>query len=177
MRRPNPPLPPVTTATAFFKSMKVPPRKQRYRGAAARASPLEQCELLRALARRREVLGRELELAAVETEPLARRLETAADHPGDRPGAGHPLAPLRVVIFAAAHVADQLEDVAFAVGEIFAQPLAEQIAQLQWQPQQNVTGFLHTNGSSGIEDALDLHVVDRRNDRRDHHRGRNAGFR
>src|SRR5436305_492608 len=109
MRWPSPPLPPVTTVTAFFKFMEVPPRKQTYRGAAARTSPLEQRELLRALARRREVLGCELELAAVEAEPLASGLEAPSDHPGGRPGAGHPLAPLRVVVLAAAHVADQLE--------------------------------------------------------------------
>src|SRR5947209_13203130 len=81
-------------------------------------SASEQRELLRAFACRREVLGAELELAPVQAEPLACRLEAAADHPGDRTRAGHPLAPFRVVILAATHVADQLENVALTVGEI-----------------------------------------------------------
>src|SRR6476620_4213078 len=143
MRWPKPPLPPATTATAFFKSMGVPPRRQEVTRGSPRTSPSEQRELLRAFARRREVLGRKLELAPVEAEPLARGLEAPPDHPGDRPGAGHPLAPLGVVVLAAAHVADQLEHVPLAIGEILAQPFAEQIAQLQSQPQQHIAGFLH----------------------------------
>src|SRR3954451_14670404 len=88
MRCPSPPLPPVTTATAFFRSMDMPLRDHTYPGAAERTSPLKQRELLRALARRGEVLGRKLELAPVEAEPFARRLEAAAEHPGDRAGTG-----------------------------------------------------------------------------------------
>src|SRR5690242_9030023 len=93
MRWPSPPLPPVTTATAFFRSMNVPPANKTYRGEAVCASRSEQRELLRALARRREMLGGELQLAPVEAKPLAGRLEPAADHPSDRSRAGHALAP------------------------------------------------------------------------------------
>src|SRR5882724_6419536 len=78
----------------------------------------KQIELFRALERRRERIGRELELAPVEAEPLACRLEAASDHPGDRPGAGHALAPLAVIVLAAAHVLDELEHVAMAIGEM-----------------------------------------------------------
>src|SRR3954447_4045353 len=135
MRWPSPPFPPVTTATALFRSMERASRQKTYRGGSVRASPLEQRELLRALARRREVLGGKLQLAPFEPEPFTARLEAPADHPGDRAGAGHALAPLRVVVLAAAHVADELEYVVVAVREVFDQPLAEKVAQFEWQAQ------------------------------------------
>src|SRR4051812_38320694 len=178
MRWPSPPFPPVTTATEFFRSMESASReKKTYRGRSTRASPSEQRELLRALARRREVLGGKLQPAPVEPKPLAARLEAPADHPGDRAGAGHALSPLRVIVLAAAHVTDQLEYVVVAVRKVFDQPLAEKVAQFEWQAQQNISRFLHPGGRRGIEDALDLHVVDRGNDRRDHHGGRDTGLR
>src|ERR1043165_701123 len=98
MRRPSPPFPPVTTATAFFRSMRRASPPMSYRGQAARPGPQERGELRGAFPRRGEMLGRELELARFEAEPFARSLEAAADHPGDRPGAGHALAPLRGVV-------------------------------------------------------------------------------
>src|SRR3954453_22224869 len=57
------------------------------------------------------------------------------------------------------------------------QPLAEKVAQFEWQAQQNISRFLPPGGRRGIEDALDLHVVDRGNDWRDHHGGRDTGLR
>ena len=78
------------------------------------------------------------------------------------PDAGHPLAEGRVVILAAAHVADELEHMAVAVGEIRHQPFAEQVAHFERQPQQHVAGALHPERGRGIENALDLGVVDGR---------------
>ena len=112
------------------------------------------------------MLGRKLDLAFVEAELLAGDLEPPADHPGIGAGAGLAQAPGRIVVLAAAHLADQLEDVAIAVGKIRHQPFAEEIAHFERQPQDHVAGALHAGGSGGVENALDLGIVDRRDDRR-----------
>src|SRR6202166_3172543 len=115
---------------------------------------LEQIELFRARPRGAEMLGGDLVLGRVEAELFAGDLETAADHPGDRAGSGLALAEGRIVIFAAAHVADELEDVAIAVGEIRHQPFAEQVAHFERQPQQHVAGMAHAGRSHGFETRL-----------------------
>src|SRR5882672_745542 len=79
------------------------------------------------------MLGGELDARRVEAMLRARGLEAPADHPGDRAGAGHALAEGRVVVLAAAHVADELEDVAVAVGKIRQQPFAEEVAHFERQ--------------------------------------------
>src|SRR5271154_4419833 len=86
---------------------------------------LEQIELLGCRLWRTEMLGRGLDAGQVEAEPLASDFKSTADHPGDRARAGHALAPGRIVVLAAAGVADQLEDVLHAVGEILGQPFPE----------------------------------------------------
>src|SRR5512138_3096538 len=85
---------------------------------------LKQTQLLSAALRLDEMIGRQFRAALVEAELFAGDLEAAADHPGHRAGALHPRSPLRVVVAAAAHVADQREDVAVAVGIVRHQPLA-----------------------------------------------------
>src|SRR5271154_2649086 len=82
----------------------------------------EKTELLPAALRLHEMVRGQFRAALVQPELLAGDLEAAPDHPGHRPGALHPRAPLRVVVAAAAHVADQGEDVAIAVGIIRHQP-------------------------------------------------------
>ncbi len=47
----------------------------------------------------------------------------------------------RIVILSAAGLADELEDVAIPIGKIRHQPFAEQIAHLEWKPQQHVAGL------------------------------------
>src|SRR5262245_29570597 len=89
---------------------------------------LEQAQLLGGPPRRTEMVGREPRSRLVEAALLAGKFEAAAYHPGDRPAAGHALAPVRVVVLAAAGLADELEHVAVAVGKIGHQPLAEQVA-------------------------------------------------
>ena len=71
------------------------------------------------------MLGGGFHAGQIEAEPLARDLEAPADHPGDRTGPGHALAPARIIILAAAGLADEIEDVAIAIGEILDQPFAE----------------------------------------------------
>src|SRR5260370_31688751 len=77
----------------------------------------------------------DLVLGGVEAELFAGDFEAAADHPGDWAGSGLALAEGGIVILAAAHVADELEDVAVTAGEIRHQPFAELIPHFQPQPQ------------------------------------------
>src|ERR1700722_4580062 len=113
---------------------------------------LEQTELLTIVLRPGEMIGGQFRAALVEPELLAGDLEPPPDHPGHRSGALHPRSPLRVVVAAAAHVADQGEDVAIAVGIIRHQPLAEQVAHLERQPQQHVGSLLDAGVRRGVED-------------------------
>src|SRR5262245_6985766 len=97
---------------------------------------LEQAQLLGGALRRTEMVGRQPRSRLVEAALLAGEFEAAADHPGDRPAAGHALAPVRVVVLAAAGLADELEHVAVPVGKIGHQPLAEQVTHFERKPQQ-----------------------------------------
>src|SRR5882724_3234670 len=76
---------------------------------------LEQTQLLSVWLRPGKMVGRQFQATLVEAELFAGDFEAASDHPGHRPGALHPRSPLRVVVAAAAHVADQGEDVAVTV--------------------------------------------------------------
>src|SRR5215204_5886366 len=76
----------------------------------------KQTQLRRFDFRRRKMLDGKMRTHLVEAELVAGRLEAPADHPGDRPSAGLPLAPFGIVILAAAHIAHQLEYVAVAIG-------------------------------------------------------------
>src|SRR4029077_17870637 len=86
----------------------------------------EQTELLAKPLRPGEMIRGQLGAALVEPEFFAGDLEAAADNPGHRAGPLHPGAPLRIVVLAAPHLADQGEDVAIAVRIIGQQPFAEQ---------------------------------------------------
>src|SRR5262244_336179 len=76
---------------------------------------LEQAQLLGGAPWRIEMVARQPRSRLVEAALLAGEFEAAADHPGDRPAAGHALAPARVVVLAAAGLADELEHVTVAV--------------------------------------------------------------
>src|ERR1700730_15103481 len=121
---------------------------------------LEQAELLGGTARRHEVLGGEPGHAGIEPELLASGLEPPPDHPGDRPRSGHALAELRVVILAAAHVADELEDMTMAIREVRQQPFPKDIAHFERKPQQDIAGSFRPERRGGVENAFDLAVVD-----------------
>src|SRR5206468_5269292 len=68
---------------------------------------LEQAQLLSAALRFGEMIGRQFRPPLVEAEFFAGDFETPSDHPGHGTCALHPRTPLRVVVAAAAHVADQ----------------------------------------------------------------------
>src|SRR5215207_8874398 len=72
---------------------------------------LEQTQLLSAALRLCKMIGGQFRATLVEAKLFAGDFETASDHPGHGPGALHPRSPLRVVVAAAAHVADQGKDV------------------------------------------------------------------
>src|SRR5438477_4238230 len=139
------------------------------------SASLEQAKLFSAALRPGKMIRGQFRTPLVEPELLAGDLESAADHPGHWTRALHPRPPLRVVIAPAAHIADQGEDVAIAVGVIRHQPFAKEIAYLERQPQQYITGFLDARMHSRIEDALDLGIVQRREQGGDQHRGRHSG--
>src|SRR5260370_2744496 len=92
---------------------------------------LEQAQLLAPATRRLEMLRAQSGACLVEAELLAGQFKAPADHPGDRSAAGHALAPARVVVLAAAGLADELEDVVVPVGKIRQQPFAKQVPHLQ----------------------------------------------
>src|SRR5260370_33972355 len=98
------------------------------------SAALKQAELLAAALGPREMIGGQFRTPLVETEFFASDLEPAADHPGHRPGALHPRSPLRVVVAAATHVADQREDVAVAGGVVRPQPYSQKSAHLPRPP-------------------------------------------
>src|SRR5216683_549119 len=100
-----------------------------------RTQRLEQTQLLPAALRFCKMIGGQFRAPLVEAKLLAGDFEAASDHPGHGTGAFHPRAPLRVVIAAAAHIADQGEDVAIAIRVIRHQPFAKEIAHFQRQPQ------------------------------------------
>src|SRR5262249_62369980 len=92
---------------------------------------LEQAQLLGAAPGRTEMVGRQPRSRLIEAALLAGEFETAADHPGHRPAAGHALAPARIAVLAAAGPAGKVEDVAVAGGEIGHQPFAGEGAHLR----------------------------------------------
>ncbi len=74
-------------------------------------------------------------------------------------------------------VAHQRDHVAVFVGEMLAQPFAEQVFDFERHPQHHVTGFGRAGVGGGVENAFDFRIVQRRNDRRHHHGGGHAGLR
>src|SRR5476649_2241019 len=109
--------------------------------------------------------GGELASLFIEAEALAGEFEAASDRPGIRSGAGLPLTPGRIVILAAMQAAHERDHVLFLVGEVLAQPLAEEILDLERHFQRDVARALRTGGNGSVENALDLRIVDCRNDR------------
>src|SRR5262249_58963488 len=87
----------------------------------------EQLQLFCRVARWLKMFGCQLGVLTIETELLAGNLEASADHPGDRPAAGHPLPPTRVVVLAPAGLANDLEHMLVTVRKIRDQPFAEQV--------------------------------------------------
>src|SRR5262245_40876769 len=101
-----------------------------------RLKPAEQSELLRCTLRGLEMFGGEGRSVPVQTQRLAGQLYPPANHPGNRSAAGHAPRPARIVVFAAAGLPDELEDMLVAIGKIRNEPLAKEVAHFQRQPQQ-----------------------------------------
>src|SRR5262249_62048196 len=92
--------------------------------------------------RRRNNNGGMPKRALIYSEPLCGHLESAADHPGIRPIANHPLAPFRIVELAAPRRAHQRQHALGAIWAVRLQPLGEEIADFEWKPEQNVASIL-----------------------------------
>ena len=77
---------------------------------------------------------------AVEPEPGGRDVEAPGEELGVGAAAPVALAVPRVVELAAAGLADQVEDPVGAIGEVRAQPLGEQVLDLEGQAQKDPAG-------------------------------------
>ncbi len=71
------------------------------------------------------MLRGKLGLARVEAQAGARRLESAAEHPGIGAAPGHALAEGGIEILAAAHLAQQRKDALLALRKIRGEPLRQ----------------------------------------------------
>src|SRR5271169_5324384 len=98
--------------------------------------------------------GREPASLFVEAEALAGEFEAAADRPGIGAGAGLPLAPGGIVILAAVQVAHERDHVLLLVGEVLAQPFAEEILDFERHLERDVARALGSGGRRRVEDAL-----------------------
>src|SRR6478752_5224789 len=94
-------------------------------------SRFEQAELLARRTRRSEPSRVEFPFLSIKSQLFAGHLKASADHPCVRTRPLHARAPGRVVVLAATHVADQLENVTVAVGVVCNQPFAKQVAHLE----------------------------------------------
>ena len=95
---------------------------------------------------------------------------------GDDALALHPPAPLRVVVAAAVHLADQAHHPLRAVGVVRLEPVAEQRPDLARQAQDDVAGAGRAGVAGGREQRLDLVVVEAGDHRADRDPHRAAGL-
>ena len=84
---------------------------------------------------------------------------------------------LRVVELAAAQVADAVEHLLLAVGEVLLEPVLEERRDGPRQAQHDEAGAARAGVARRGEDLRHLVIGDRRDDRRDHHADRDAGLR
>src|SRR6516164_5350083 len=96
---------------------------------------LEKLELLAGARRGRKQIGAKLDRALIHSEPVCGHLESAADHPGIRPVANHPFAPLRIVELAAPRRAHQRQHALGSIWAVGLQPFGEEIADLERKPE------------------------------------------
>lgn len=114
--------------------------------------------------------------AAVQAVAAAGAVEALPEQVGIRALATHAPAEGRVVFPAAADLADAAHDVFGAQGILFGQPVLEQRADFVGQAQHCVAGPQGAGLRGRLEDGLEFVVVERGNDRREHHGGGNARF-
>src|SRR6185295_2141334 len=87
----------------------------------------------------------EADLLGVEAKTLRCELEPPADGPGVGPGALHAPAPGRVILATVARRPDQGKDARGAVGHLLQQPFAEDVADLEGKPQEDVPRLLYAH--------------------------------
>src|SRR5262252_801183 len=119
---------------------------------------LEKLELPAGARRRRKQIGAKLDRALIHSEPLCGHLESAADHPGIRPIANHPLAPFRIVELAATSRAHQRQHSLGAIWAVGLEPLGEEIADFERKPKQDVASILDRHRRRTLKNALHFHV-------------------
>ena len=80
-----------------------------------------------------------------------------------------------VVVLAAAHLAHPGHDARGAIGKVLVEPALEERVHFPGQAQDDAERRARAGRRGGFEDALDLRLVDERDDRRDAHAHRHAG--
>src|SRR6185437_12437563 len=98
----------------------------------------------------------------VEAEALARLLEAQLQQVGIGARAGHALAPFRGIDLAAARLLYQRENVLRLVGVMAVEPVLDQRPQFERQPQQDRAGIDRAVRRAGLEDSVELTVIERR---------------
>src|SRR5688572_6429668 len=121
--------------------------------------------------------GERRRAAAAEAVLAATRIETALEErcPGALPP--HAVAEAGVVVAPAAQLADAVAHLLRPVRVMQVEPLIEQVLHFPGQPQQDITRSRRALGRTGLQDGLELVVVDRGNHRRVHQARRNPGRR
>src|ERR1700692_3301773 len=87
-------------------------------------SSFEQIHLLPT--RSPKMFGGEVQMISFDAGVALGDLENALDLVGKDASAAHPCAKFRVIQFAAAHGADAVEHLVFAIGKMFSKPLLEE---------------------------------------------------
>src|SRR5450830_720323 len=88
----------------------------------------------------------------------------------------HARRKIRVVVFAAAHLADAIHHAIGAIGKMRQQPLLKQGIELPRQAQHGITGAMRTRVSSSRDDAFQFRFVDKGNNRCNADADRNTGI-
>ena len=89
--------------------------------------------------------------------------------------AGNTPAELALVQLAAPHRSHLIQHLILSVGKMLIQPLLEHRRDCVWQAQDHVPGTGRSCLGRGGDDLRDLVIVDRRDDRRHKHTGRDTG--
>ena len=92
-----------------------------------------------------------------------------------RPGTlpAHAVAKARIIVAAAAQLVNPAPHTPRAIGVMCLQPLIKKVFDLRRQAQQDITCCFRAGRRRRVQHPFKLMVVDGRDDRREHHAGRN----
>ena len=135
---------------------------------------LKKRQLIPNARRHAELRAVEFPSTTVEAKALGCYLEATTDLPGIGTRAAHALAPFGVIVLAATHRAYKRHDMFCGVGPVLFQPFAEEVLDLERKAQQHEACRLRACIGCACEYLLDLTVVERGDDRRDHDAGGHA---